>query len=87
MAREHPGNGNYSVNYDVFNCNDGVAPEAGMSWRTESGTWEWDDLNINADLIPEICQKKYAMLLKIIFVLFAGVRIALTFVRIKGTSN
>ena len=58
MAREHPGNGNYSVNYDVFNCNDGVAPEAGMSWRTESGTWEWDDLNINADLIPENMPKE-----------------------------
>ncbi|EBP0522836.1 carboxypeptidase regulatory-like domain-containing protein [Salmonella enterica] len=53
MAKEHPGNGDYSVNYDVFSCNDGVAPEPGMSWNTGSGTWEWNDLSISSGAIPD----------------------------------
>lgn len=53
MAKDHPGNGTWSVNYDVFNCNNGIAPQSGMLWNKDFGTWEWDDLNINSDSIPD----------------------------------
>ncbi|KKY87531.1 hypothetical protein OA46_09545 [Enterobacter cloacae] len=49
MPKDH----NLNVNYDVFNCNEGVPPEPGLSWNMMTGTWEWDSLNISANSIPD----------------------------------
>lgn len=40
MPKDH----NLNVNYDVFNCNEGVPPEPGLSWKMMTGTWEWVEL-------------------------------------------
>lgn len=42
MPKDH----NLNVNYDVFNCNEGVPPEPGLSWNMMTGTWEWDSLKL-----------------------------------------
>ncbi|WP_422732355.1 colicin Z family toxin [Leclercia pneumoniae] len=49
MPKDH----NLNVNYDVFNCNEGVPPEPGLSWNMMTGTWEWDSLKISANSIPD----------------------------------
>ena len=87
MGKEHPGNGNYSVNYDVFSCNGGVAPEAGMFWNTESGTWEWNDLSINPGTIPDNMSQEILMHWKIIFVLSVDVKTVHLSDKIKTIRN
>lgn len=42
-----------SVAYDAFNCNNRVPPEPNTHWNDESNAWEWNDLQINPDSIPD----------------------------------